>query len=164
MRKIKLQWLLVFTIIMAIAMQLQWNMENKKVQKGIIALELAKTSKEAVEITKDWNIPGAIANTRLDSLFIVAYSLFLFAAVYRTGDQLKGPVSNLKYVAWLAPIAGLLDFLENYKMLQFMKNTDNFHSAHFVSFSKWGLIVFLLALFIVLSCRLVDLGKLRIKN
>ena len=162
MKNIKLQWLLLFTILMIIAMKFQWNLDNKHVQKGIIALEFAKTPTEAKNIISDWNIPGAIENTYLDALFIIAYSLFLFFAVYRTAGQLKGPSNYFKYLAWLAPFAGLLDFIENYMLLQFMKDPNNFQSTHAVSMTKFGIAIGLLALFIFLSCRLVDVGKKRL--
>ena len=162
MKKIKLQWLLLFTVIMMVAMNFQWNLDNKHVKQGIIALECAKTPAEAKNIIADWNIPGAIGNTYLDALFIIAYSLFLFFAVYRTGEQLKGPANYFKYLAWLAPLAGLLDFIENYLLLQFMKDPANFQSTHVISMTKFGIALGLLALFIFLSCRLVDKGKQRL--
>ncbi|MEO7313694.1 MAG: hypothetical protein ABIW47_00800 [Ginsengibacter sp.] len=162
MKNIKLQWLLLFTIIMIIAMNFQWNLDNKHVQKGIIALEFAKTSTEAKNIITDWNIPGAIENTYLDALFIISYSLFLFFAVYRTAEQLKGPANYFKYLAWLAPLAGLLDFIENYMLLQFLKDPANFQSTHTISMIKFGIALGLLALFIFLSSRLVDEGKKRL--
>lgn len=162
MKKIKLQWLFFFTIIMMAAMTLQWNLDNKHVRKGIIALELAKSAEEAKVITADWNIPGAIENTYLDALFIIAYSLFLFMAVYRTGDQLRGPSHYFKYLAWLAPVAGLLDFIENFILLQFMKDTENFNSTYEISMFKFGIAGGLFVLFIFLACRKVDENKKRL--
>lgn len=162
MKNIKLQWLLLFTVLMACAMKLQWNLDNKTVLKGIIALELAKTSEEAKTITADWNIPGAIGNTYLDSLFILAYTLFLFAAVYRTADQLRGPANYFKYLAWMAPIAGILDFIENFMLLQFMKDPLNFQSTFKISALKFGFAGFLFLLFILLACRLIDENKKRL--
>lgn len=162
MKNIKLQWLFLFTVIMIIAMNFQWNLDNKHVQKGIISLEFAKSATEAKSIVADWSIPGAIENTYLDALFIIIYSLFLFFAVYRTADQLRGPANYFKYLAFLAPLAGLLDFIENYMLLQFLKDADNFHSTHLVSLTKFGIAIGLLALFIFLSSRLVDEGKKRL--
>ena len=156
MKKIKLTWLLLFTIIMMVTMKLQWNQHNKNVEQGIIPLELAKTQQEALAITKDWNMQGAIINTWVDAFFIIAYTLFLFVAVYRLASMLKFSGNYLKYLAWLAPIAGILDFAENYKMLQFMANVDNFQSAYTVSIIKWGIVAGLFVLFIVLSCLVND--------
>lgn len=156
MKSIKLTWLLLFTIIMVVALKFQWNLKNKNVQQGIIKLELAKSQAEAKNITADWNLEGAIHNTYLDTLFIIAYSMFLFAAVYRTGNRLKGWGNYFKYIALLAPIAGILDFIENYKMLQFMKDANDFHSAYLVSIIKWTLAIGLFFLFIVLSCWVGD--------
>jgi hypothetical protein len=162
MKNIKIQWLLLFTILLIIAMKFQWNLDNKHVQKGIIELEFAKTSDEAKNIISDWNIPGAIENTYLDALFIIAYSLFLFFAVYRTAAQLRGVANYCKYLAWLAPLAGLLDFIENYLLLQFFKDPGNFSSTYTISITKFGIAVGLLGLFIFLSSRLVDEGKKRL--
>lgn len=162
MKKLKLQWLFFFALIMIGAMVFQWRLDNKDVQKGVISLELAKTSAEAKIIIKDWNIPGAIENTYLDALFIIAYSLFLFAAVYRTANQLRGPANYFKYLAWLAPVAGLLDFIENYILLQFLKDPANFQSTHNISILKFGIAGFLFFLFIFLACRLIDENKKRL--
>ncbi len=91
MKNIKLQWLLLFTIIMMLAMKFQWSLDNKHVEKDIIALEFAKTPIEAKTIIADWNIPGAIENTYLDALFYRLFSLFIFCrlphsrAIKRTG-------------------------------------------------------------------------------
>lgn len=162
MKNIKVQWLLLFTIIMIIAMKFQWNLDNKHVQNGIIALEFAKTPAEAKNIISDWNIPAAIENTYLDALFIIAYALFLFFAVSRTAGQLRGAANYFKYLAWLAPLAGLLDFIENYLLLQFFKDPDNFTSTRTISITKFGIAIGLLVLFIFLSSRLVDEGKKRL--
>lgn len=162
MKKIKLQWLLFFALIMIGAMSFQWSLDNKHVQKGIISLELAKTAEEAKTITADWNITGAIENTYLDALFIIAYSFFLFVAVYRTADQLRGPANYFKYLAWLAPVAGLLDFIENYILLQFLKDPMNFHSTCGISMVKFGIAGGLFVLFIFLACRLADENKKRL--
>ena len=97
---------------MMAAMKFQWNQLNKNVKEGIVKLELAKTQEEAKKITADWNIEGAIDNTYLDTLFIISYVMFLFAAVYRTGGMLKGWGNYFKYFAWLAPIGGIFDFAE----------------------------------------------------
>lgn len=161
-KKIKLQWLFFFTLIMMAAMSFQWNLDNKQVKKGIISLELAKSAEDAKTIIADWNIPGAIENTYLDALFIIAYSLFLFVAVFRTGDQLRGPANYFKYLAWLAPVAGLLDFVENYILLQFLKDPSNFQSTYKISALKFGIAGLLLLLFLFLACRLVDESKKRL--
>ena len=162
MKNFKLQWLLFFTIILVLAMKFQWNLDNKHVQKGIIALEFAKNSTEAANIITDWNIPGAIENTYLDALLIIAYSLFLFFAVYRTAAQLRGVVNYFKYLAWLAPVAGILDFIENYLLLQFLKNPLHFKSTYIISETKFGILLCLLTLLIFLSSRLVDERKRRL--
>lgn len=163
MKKFKLTWLLFFTIIMIVAMKLQWNQANKNVEYGIIPLELAKTQEEAKKITADWNMDGAITNTYLDTLFIISYVMFLFAAVYRTGGMLKGWGNYLKYFAWLAPLAGVLDFVENYKMIRFMNDTNDFHSAYTVSVIKWGIAIGLFCLFLLLSCWVNDQQRKRVR-
>ena len=163
MNKVKLTWLLFFTILIAVAMQLQWNLENRHTVKGIISLELAKTHEQAKVVTADWNIPGAITNTYLDFVFIVVYSLFLFFGVYRLADRLKNPENLLKYLAWLAPLAGLLDFVENYKMLIFLNDANSFQSAYAASILKWGIIALLVLMFLYLSCRVNDYDRKKIR-
>lgn len=156
MRNIKLGWLLALTMIMMTLMNLQWKNTNKNTAEGIIALELAKTPDDAKAITANWNIQGAINNTYLDFLFIIVYSTFLFMAVYRTANHLHKPSYYLKYLAWFAPVAGLLDLVENYKMLQFLYDANNFQSAYSVSLVKWILVIFLFLLFVILSCLATD--------
>lgn len=148
---------------MAIAMKLQWNISNKHTEQGIIALELAKTHEEAKIITADWNIPGAITNTYLDFVFIVVYCCFLFVAVYRLADRLKLPEKYLKFLAWLAPLAGLLDIVENYKMLIFFNDAHQFQSAYNASVLKWGIVAFLFLLFVFLACRVSDYERKKIQ-
>lgn len=163
MNKVKLTWLLFFTILMMVAMKLQWNVANRHTAQGIISLELAKTHAEAKAITADWNIPGAIKNTYLDFVFIIAYSLFLFFGVYRLADRLKNPENFLKYLAWLAPLAGLLDFVENYKMLIFLNDANSFQSAYAASILKWGIVALLFLMFLYLSCRVNDYDRKKIQ-
>ena len=156
MKKFKLVWLLIFVILMIVAMKFQWNQLNKNVKEGIVKLELAKTQEEAKNITADWNIEGAIDNTYLDTLFIISYVMFLFAAVYRTGDMLKGWGNYFKYFAWLAPIGGIFDFAENYKMILYLEDANDYHSSYSVSIIKWGIAIGLFFLFVLLSCWVND--------
>ena len=156
MKRFKLIWLLFFVILMMAAMRFQWNQLNKNVKEGIVKLELAKTQVEAKNITADWNLEGAIDNTYLDTLFILSYVMFLFAAVYRTGNMLKGWGNYFKYFAWLAPIAGIFDFAENYKMILYLKDANDYHSSYSVSMIKWGIALGLFFLFVLLSCWVND--------
>jgi uncharacterized membrane protein YhaH (DUF805 family) len=163
MNKVKLTWLLLFTLLMMVAMKVQWNIANSHTAQGIIPLELAKTHAGAKVITADWNIPGAIENTYLDFAFIIVYSLFLFFGVYRLADRLKYPENLLKYLAWLAPLAAILDFIENYKMLIFLNDANSFESAYTASILKWGIVALLFLMFIYLSCRVNDYDRKKIK-
>lgn len=163
MNKVKLTWLLLFTLLVMVGMKLQWNIANSNTAQGIIPLELAKTHAEAKVITADWNISGAITNTYLDFAFIIVYSLFLFFGVYRLADRLKNPENLLKYLAWLAPLAGILDFIENYKMLIFLNDANSFESAYTASILKWGIVALLFLMFLYLSCRVNDYDRKKIQ-
>lgn len=135
----------------------QWRITNPKVAKGIVALELAKDTVEAHTIVVDWNIAGAKQNTYIDFLFIVAYASFLFTGVSRISSLLNGwlhPVG--KILAWLAPVAAILDVVENFKILAFLDDPQAFSTAFYVSALKWGIAGCLLLLFLLLSCVYLD--------
>lgn len=163
MNKVRLVWLFLLTVLMVIAMKIQWNIANSSTEKGIISLELAKTHEEAKLVTSDWFIPGAISNTYLDFVFIIVYCSFLFFGIYRLADRLRNPEKYLKYLAWLAPLAGLLDFVENYKMLIFLNDANYFESSYQASILKWGIVAFLFLLLIYLACRVNDYERNKIK-
>ncbi|MES2773670.1 MAG: hypothetical protein V4722_05775 [Bacteroidota bacterium] len=160
MKKIKLIWLAFFTLAMMTIMTLQWNYTQPKTAKSLISLELVREQADAMAIVNTWNIAGAIQNTYIDFLFIIAYAGFLFAAMYRFASLLKGWLNKAgKGLAYLAPVAGILDYIENFKMLQFLNDQNNFSSPFYVAAIKWGIAGLLVLLVIILPCAYVDQRK-----
>ena len=160
MKSIKLLWLAFFALIMMVTMSVEWNTTQPKKAISLIKLELAKEKTEAIAIVSSWNIEGARLNTYIDFLFIIAYSSFLFAGVYRFSSMLKGWINPAgKLIAYMAPLAGVLDYIENFKMLKFLNNQDDFSSPFLVSAIKWGIAGFLFLLLIFLACANADQQK-----
>ena len=93
---------------------------------GIVSLEFAKTTEEAEAVLHAWQpnskinlIAIAQKNIWLDFIFIPFYSLFLFTACRRIRYYSKKWQKKAgKNFAYGALVAGGLDIIENYLMLQ----------------------------------------------
>ena len=96
---------------------------------GIVSLELAKTKSNADAIIKEWRSNAqnlqqhAIRNTYIDFIFILFYSLFLYAACYTISlYQTKRLAAISRIISLLALTAGFLDVIENYLLLQMLQH------------------------------------------
>jgi hypothetical protein len=99
---------------------------------GIVSLELAKTAKKASEIINVWNyleppshlIHHAITNTYIDFIFIIFYSLFLYAyCFFISNKQLPWAATVSRTLGLAALAAGFCDVIENYCMLQLLQQS-----------------------------------------
>jgi len=93
---------------------------------GIVSLELAKTTEQSNIILHQWKqdqvVEQAITNTYIDFLFLLFYSLFLYAVCWSYSlrqQPLWASVSRI--LAITALLAGLCDVIENYFMLQMLE-------------------------------------------
>ena len=142
--------LFVSTIVMIVLMFFQGKPLNNTA--SIISLELAATQTDVQAVLETWSeastrevdlIQVAVANTRLDFLFLLAYSLFLFTVVTQLGSYFSS--RNLfKLVAYAALLSGILDVVENIGMLQSLRGniSDNVALATAVaSYFKWVLVI-----------------------
>lgn len=100
--------------------------------QGILNLEFAATPTAANAVVSEWQVAKcvngptlvatAIANTKLDFVFIFFYVLFFYMTSLILGQSLPGIVGKLGlWLRWGSVLAGLLDVLENL----FMFNTLN---------------------------------------
>jgi hypothetical protein len=97
---------------------------------GILNLEFAATPSSANEVLTAWQatpcndgrslVAIAIANTKLDFVFIAFYVLFFYMTSLILGQSLLGMAGKLGlWLRWGSVLAGLLDVVENL----FMFNT-----------------------------------------
>jgi hypothetical protein len=115
------------TVVMIFVLQKQGSaLRTESTPLGIVSLEFAKTTEEADAVLQSWQpntnenlIQTAKTNIWLDFIFIIFYSLFLFAACkkirYHSQQWQKKAGKNF---ANGALVAGGLDVIENIFMLQ----------------------------------------------
>ena len=129
--KLLLFTLFIGTVAMIVVMRMHGAVLITPVSKaGIVSLELAKTGKQASEIINVWKylepppnlIQQAITNTYIDFLFLLFYSLFLYAVCWSYSLRQQAPWASLsRILAMAALLAGLCDVIENYFMLQMLE-------------------------------------------
>lgn len=97
---------------------------------NILAFEFAGTAANASAMVEQWRNQNALGSLGFhlgfDYLFLIAYSLFLFVACTLTAERLTGVArSILLAIAWLQPIAGVLDATENLSLFQLMNGSQS---------------------------------------
>lgn len=119
------------TLLLAIMMRDQGApLVTCNTPKGILNLEFAATPTAASSVVSEWQtsrcndgrtlVATAIANTKLDFVFIAFYVLFFYMTSLILGQSLSGPAGKLGlWLRWGSVLAGLLDVAENL----FMFNT-----------------------------------------
>jgi hypothetical protein len=97
---------------------------------GIVSLELAKTKDTASLIIDAWQkkegnvVQQAITNTYIDFIFLLFYSLFLYALCFFISTKQKTRAATISRTLAIAALtAGLCDVLENYFMLQMLEHS-----------------------------------------
>ncbi len=151
--------LLISTVIVAVLMLLQGS-PMKATGAGILSLEFASTKMAVDAVMETWEesstaekdiIKVAINNTRLDFIFLLCYSLFLFTCA----KQLSVYFSSKKLfhlMAALALLAGLLDIVENIGMLQSLDGNVSDKIAFLTAvaaYFKWVLVIVVISFLIV---------------
>lgn len=97
--------------------------------KGILNLEFAATPTSASAVVAEWQtsncnngpnlVATAIANTKLDFVFIAFYVLFFYMTSLILGQSLPGFAGKLGlWLRWGSVLAGLLDMAENLFMFK----------------------------------------------
>lgn len=116
------------------------DLKTPEAPRKVVSLELAATVQRANAILKSWNGKVLDGETALDLAkrsivvdfpFIVAYSTALGGGCWWAAGILRRrgfPGGNLvRRLAWLQPVAGVLDIVENVGMLEEM---DRFGRSH----------------------------------
>lgn len=125
--------ILIFTgVINLVIIDYSYYMGDHFGEYSMIDLEMAGTIGNAKYILNYWDGKGVLEwmyfHLGLDYLFIVAYSFFLFFACHTSALQIKSfPFfTHLGLViGWVQPLAGILDFAENYALIQILSNTSD---------------------------------------
>lgn len=137
--------------------------------EAIVRFELAKTIDKATRILNDWQTHRLIGvfskSVYLDFIFIVLYTAaFFFACRFISGISGHFVLQKAGYgFAWLAPVAGICDVLENASMLKTVQSAVP--SAWVVKFTyhmsaaKFSILI-ILVLFMFVSLIMWLLGKL----
>jgi hypothetical protein len=97
--------------------------------QGILNLEFAATPTSANAVVSEWQVAPcsngrslvttAVANTKLDFVFIAFYVLFFYMTSLILGQSLPGIVGKLGlWLRWASVLAGLLDVVENLFMFK----------------------------------------------
>jgi len=166
MKRIKLIWLLAFTVLACMLMIVEWNVCNKNTTGGIIDLEFAKTHAAAKEIvvTNGWNIAAVKWNTIIDFLFVLTYSALIFSMVWRASKVIGGIFVFIgAIIAALSIIAGLFDCIENFRIIAFLNNPsdeDGFRSPYF--FAKWKFIFLVVCVVYYMVAAIVIIDRKKI--
>lgn len=90
---------------------------------SIIGFEFAGTPEQARLMINTWQEKDVLDSVYFligfDYLFMIAYSAFLWLACSVVADGFSGRLQTvITFVAWLQPLAGLLDAVENLSLYQ----------------------------------------------
>ena len=104
---------------------------------GIVSLELAKTKERTDAIVQAWAsyssadvVQHAVQNTQIDFVFLLFYSLLLFALCHSCSLQQRGAQQLISQILSIGALkAGLLDVAENLLLLQSLKGNSTDVSA-----------------------------------
>jgi len=127
--------ILVFTGLINVAIvDYSYYMGDYFGDYSLIDLELAGSVVNANTILDYWKNSDVLQwvyfHIGLDYLFLVTYTVFLFFACHVSAMQIKAFPFFLYLglvVGWLQPLAGILDFIENYALIHvILGTTDEF--------------------------------------
>lgn len=117
-----------FVIFVIGAIILRWV---DQVEPGIIPFELAKTIANSNSMVATWEAAGALGHKKFslyfDYLFIFGYAGSLFIILREWWEKIDK--KWLYYLSFLPIIAGVLDGIENFGLLQIVYHSGNQFSA-----------------------------------
>jgi preprotein translocase subunit SecG len=161
--------LFIFTIALMLVMTtIGEALINETAPSGIISFELAGDLESAQQMIDSWNNQSQIRaglSLGLDYLFLVAYAAAISlgcALVARNLSFNGGSLGRVGYIlAWLLPLAALLDTIENYALIRLLFGSEQ---GYWPSIARWtaipkfviiilGLVFFILGLTIVVIRR-----------
>lgn len=134
--------LLVLTLVVMVALQvLGGPLKTDAAPSGIVSFELAGTLPVAQKIIESWGQTGRVyagLNLGLDFLFIAAYASCIALGCVLVARALAPRVAMLSPVgallAWALLLAGLLDSIENYALINLLLGSQQ---AAFAAIAQW---------------------------
>ena len=169
-RYVLLALVLIDMVLIAVFSYLDQSLRNQTTTQGIISFELAGSEAKARAIVESWNTASrdtALFSLGLDYLFLFIYPLTLSLMCHLVASRIWYPKSLIAklggLLAWLVLLAGLLDAIENYSLLQILKFSDYTFwpiLAKYCASAKFGLI-FLAVLYVIPA---FTIGKLYVSK
>jgi hypothetical protein len=161
--------LFIFTMALMLVMsEIGEALINETASSGIISFELAGDLESAQRMLDSWDHQAQIRaglSLGLDYLYLVAYAAAISLGcvlVARSLDLKASSLGRVGYIlAWLLPVAALLDAIENYALIRLLFGSEQ---AYWPSIARWtaipkfvivilGLVYFLLGLIVVIFLR-----------
>lgn len=167
-RSAKLKWRFFISFLLTAAFIIWMKSFLSPFHSGdIVEFEMAKTAERAEAILLQWQETGkfqaAIQSVYLDFIFIVFYTITIaFGCLYISsfsGNEIL--VRTGKFFAVLIFLAGIFDVVENFAMLETLKEgitSNQVKLAHNMAISKFSII--LMTLFFMAICFVSYLGNL----
>ena len=122
----------VLTLILMITLNsINSQLSNKTAPMGIVSFELAGTMEHSQKIIAGWGEDGktyAALSLGLDYLFLVSYASFLSLGCVLVTNRLTNTGKLIiagSLLSWSQLIAGLLDGIENWALIQLLFSTQN---------------------------------------
>ncbi|GAH23143.1 unnamed protein product, partial [marine sediment metagenome] len=137
-------------ILLVINMVVFEPLANSGFSYGILDFEFAWTKDQILVIFAEWETGAGIAlqtnGVYWDFLYIIGYSVPLFALILLFTRKLSGKIVDIGLYMSLTPlVAGIFDLVENINLLIMLNDTPNFASfvpliASLTAFIKFGLL------------------------
>jgi hypothetical protein len=105
----------------------------------IVAFEFASTPERAHQMVNVWQQNGVLDAVYFligfDYLFMLTYSTFLWLACMQLAKYTQGKITvALAGVAWMQPLAAILDAIENLALFQIIEGS---HKTHWPLLAAW---------------------------
>jgi hypothetical protein len=137
-------------ILLVINMLVFEPLANSGLSYGILDFEFAWTKEQILIIFAEWGSEGIALQANgvyWDFLYIIGYSVPLFALILLFTRKLSGKIVDIGLFMSLTPlVAGIFDLVENINLIIMLNDTPNFASfvpmiASVTAFIKFGLLL-----------------------
>ena len=146
--------LFVLALLIIVSLQKIGNsLKNQVAPHGIVSFELSKTLQQANSILNSWNHKAKIdaaLSLGIDYLFLFVYPLLISLLCHRLAMQTWKEQIRFVFLigiilSWLQFLAGFLDAIENYFLIQLLIGSMNTFwpkLAYWSAISKFVIIIF----------------------